>query len=145
MSDTFKACTLPWGIGTGGLTLTHSDTDVSPQCSVEFGALVVRPDPPYQDLWVRVEFVGAAFASAKPHRDDEELVDVTGYVIDPSPKGNVFAVYAARAPGPAHIRVRGQSAVTSRMDTTLLGLVSHAGQRRRKGTVVERMVQMARS
>ena len=92
VSDTFKACTLPWRIGTDGLTLRHSDTDVSPQCSVEFGALLVRPEPPYEELWVRVEFVGAAFASAKPHRDDEELVDVTGYVIDPRRKGKVFAV-----------------------------------------------------
>jgi hypothetical protein len=32
---------------------------------------------------VKVEFELAAFASAKPHRDDEKLADVSGYDIVP--------------------------------------------------------------
>ena len=83
MSETFHACTLPWSIWPWGLTLNHGDTDVLPECSVEFGVQVVRPSPPYEQLWVKVEFELAAFASAKPHRDDEGLSDVTGYDIVP--------------------------------------------------------------
>jgi hypothetical protein len=54
-----------------------------PECSVEFGAVLPRPTPPYEELWVKVEFELAAFASARPHRDDEDLADVSGYDIVP--------------------------------------------------------------
>jgi hypothetical protein len=54
-----------------------------PECSVEFGAVLARPTRPWVELWVRVEFELAAFATAKPHRDNEELADVTGYDIEP--------------------------------------------------------------
>lgn len=83
MSDTFYACTLPWEIWPWGIRLIHSDTDTVPECSVEFGGLVPRRTLPYQELWVKVEFQLAGFASAKPHRDDEELCDVSGYDIVP--------------------------------------------------------------
>jgi hypothetical protein len=46
--------------------------------------MVVRPTGPYEELWVKIEFELAAFASAKPHRDDEDLFDVTGYNIVPN-------------------------------------------------------------
>jgi hypothetical protein len=87
MSDKFHACTLPWSIGSWGLHLNHSDTDLLPECSVEFGAMMVRPAPPYEELWVRVEFELGAFASAIPHRDDEDLLDVSGYDIVPRRAG----------------------------------------------------------
>lgn len=83
MSDTFHVCTLPWAIWSWGIRLTHSDTDVLPECSVEFGAMLPRPTRPYEEVWVKVEFELAAFASAKPHRDDEDLADVSGYDIIP--------------------------------------------------------------
>lgn len=54
-----------------------------PECSVEFGAMLPRPTRPYEEVWVKVEFELAAFASAKPHRDDEDLADVSGYDIIP--------------------------------------------------------------
>jgi hypothetical protein len=65
---------------------------MTPECSVEFGALVVRPTRPDEELWVKVTFELAAFASAKPHRDDESLVTVSGYDIVPrrgEPEGGV--------------------------------------------------------
>jgi hypothetical protein len=83
MSDIFYACTLPWQIWPWGIRLTHSDTDTVQVCSVEFGATVPRPSVPYDQLWVKVEFELAGYAAAKPHRDDEELVDVSGYHIVP--------------------------------------------------------------
>jgi hypothetical protein len=83
MSNTFRVCTLPWAIWPWGIRLTHSDTDMRPECSVEFGAMLPRPTPPYEELWVKVEFELAAFASARPHRDDEDLDDVSGYDIVP--------------------------------------------------------------
>jgi hypothetical protein len=86
MSNTFRVCRLPWSIWPWGISLTHSDTDTRPECSVEFGGMLPRPTPPYEELWVRVEFESAAFASAKPHRDDEELAEVTGYDIVPRRK-----------------------------------------------------------
>jgi hypothetical protein len=91
MSDTFHACTLPWSIWPWGLTLTHSDSDELPECSVEFGAMIVRPTFPYEELWVRVDFAHAAFASTKPHRDDEDLVDVSAYHIVPKRRAGGYA------------------------------------------------------
>jgi hypothetical protein len=83
-NDTFYACSLPWRIWTWGLSLVHSDTDVSPECSVEFGTNVARRiKSAHESYWAKVEFQGAAFASAKPHRDDETLETVTGYDIVP--------------------------------------------------------------
>lgn len=64
----------PWGV-----TLTHADTDVLPMCSAEFGAIVARPTRPYGEFWVKVDFELAAFAAAKPRRDDEDTFDVSGY------------------------------------------------------------------
>ena len=96
MGDIFYACTLPWEIWPWGITLTHGDTDMVSECSVEFGvglALTIPPGADYplpgsvqgrrEGLWVRVDFELAAFASAKPHRDDEDLVTVSGYDIVP--------------------------------------------------------------
>ena len=81
VAATFSPCALPWSIWPWGLDLRHSDTDTSLECVVEFGAMVVRPAPPYEELWVAVEFHDAAYACAKPHKDDERIEDVTGYVI----------------------------------------------------------------
>jgi hypothetical protein len=83
MSDTFHACTLPWRIWPWGITLSHSDSDITPECSVEFGAMFVRPTLRYEELWTKVLFEEAAFASASPHRDDESVIDVSNYDIVP--------------------------------------------------------------
>jgi hypothetical protein len=91
MSDTFEACTLPWSIWPWGLTLTHTDTDVLPECSVEFGAMMPRSSPPYAEFWVKVDFELAAFASTKPHRDDEDLLSVSGYDIVPKKRAGGYA------------------------------------------------------
>lgn len=81
MANVFESCQLPWRIWPWGLDLAHSDTDLTPECSVEFGGMIAQPTLPYRALWVRVEFTLAAFVMAKPHRDDERLSDVTGYDI----------------------------------------------------------------
>lgn len=81
VTDTFEPCRVPWRVWPWGLDLSHSDTDVVPECSVEFGARVLHDGRDYGELWVVVEFELAGFASAKPHRDDEELADVSGYEI----------------------------------------------------------------
>jgi hypothetical protein len=44
---------------------------------------VARAEASYQEYWAKLDFHGAAFASAKPHRDDETLEIVTGYDIVP--------------------------------------------------------------
>lgn len=93
MPDIFSACNLPWSIWPWGLSLTHGDTDVLPECSVEFGVLIVQPTRPYRELWVRADFELAAFACAKPHRDDENLLGVTGYDIVPRRRGPGAATY----------------------------------------------------
>jgi hypothetical protein len=46
VSNTFNACTLPWRIWPWGITLTHGDTDVTPECSVEFGVQLALSIPP---------------------------------------------------------------------------------------------------
>jgi hypothetical protein len=83
MSDTFQVCTLPWRIWPWDVSLFHSYTDVSPECSVEFGVMVARPTRPYE-LWVKVDFEMAELVSAKPHADDEGVFDVSGYDISPT-------------------------------------------------------------
>ena len=83
MDNVFHACTLPWTVWPWGVDLHHADTDVVPECSMQFGAMIVRPSQPYEQLWIRVEFELAGFASAKPHRDDETLTEVSGYDIVP--------------------------------------------------------------
>ncbi|MCB9372237.1 MAG: hypothetical protein H6518_05595 [Microthrixaceae bacterium] len=65
------------------MTSSHSDTDVVPERSVEFGAQIARPQPPYEQNWVRLDFELAGLARARPHSDDERLGDVTGYDIVP--------------------------------------------------------------
>jgi hypothetical protein len=96
MRDSFRVCTLPWRIWPWGVRLTHSDTDMTPECSVEFGAMVVRPTCPYEELWVKVEFELAGFASAKPHRDDEDLFEVAGYNLVPNQAGEADGSWRLR-------------------------------------------------
>jgi hypothetical protein len=62
-----------------------------PECSVEFGTMMPRPTPPYEEFWVRLDFELAAFASTKPHRDDENLLNVSGYNIVPRARANDYA------------------------------------------------------
>lgn len=83
MADKFRACLLPWRVWPWGLTLTHSDTDTVPDCVVQFGALVARSDPPFESIWVRVDFELGGFARTTPHRDDEDLRAASGYDITP--------------------------------------------------------------
>lgn len=82
-ADIFDACRLPWRVWPWGVTSSHSDTDVVPERSVEFGAQIARPQPPYEQNWVRLDFELAGLARARPHSDDERLGDVTGYDIVP--------------------------------------------------------------
>lgn len=95
MADTFHACRLPWEVWPWGVTLSHSDTDVVPECSVEFGGHIVRPQPPYEQIWVRLDFELAGLARARPHRDDEDLGDVTGYDIVPRRRYRGVETYAS--------------------------------------------------
>lgn len=81
MPNVFRSCQLPWRIWPWGLALSHSDTDVAPECTVEFGGMFVQPTPPYRRLWIKTRFASSAYAMAKPRRDNENLSDVTGYDI----------------------------------------------------------------
>jgi len=64
-----------------------------PECSAEFGVMLPRPEPPYEEFWVRVDFELAAFASTKPHRDDENLLNVSGYDIVPRRRAGGYAAF----------------------------------------------------
>jgi hypothetical protein len=79
MKNRFKPCLLPWAIWPWGLSLSHSDTDVGPKCTVEFGAQVARPTPPFDQYWVRVVFAMADVVIARPKSDIADLADVTDY------------------------------------------------------------------
>jgi hypothetical protein len=63
---------------------------------MEFGAMVVRPTRPYKQVWVKVDFARAAFAAAKPRRDDENLSDVSGYDIVPQRRNGRYDSYERR-------------------------------------------------
>ena len=75
-----KACRVPWDISpSGALTLTHTETDVSPECSVVFGGGRLGEDGRI-DIRIEISFEHAWFARCGPKRDNDDITSI-GYEV----------------------------------------------------------------
>jgi hypothetical protein len=77
-------CLVPWAISPteSGVTLSHSESDVEPECTVVFGAGRLGEDGCTDSRRVEINFESCYFARVGPHSDTEGI-DALGYKIDP--------------------------------------------------------------
>jgi hypothetical protein len=77
-------CLVPWAISPSGsgVTLTHSESDVEPECTVVFVAGRLGQDDRTDIRHVEIVFNQCYHARVGPHSDSEG-VEALGYVIDP--------------------------------------------------------------
>lgn len=66
-----------------GITLTHTETDVEPECTVVFGAGRLLEDDRTDSRRVEITFKLCYYARVGPHSDNER-VEVLGYRIEPA-------------------------------------------------------------
>jgi hypothetical protein len=83
METILTPCRVPWAISPSmsGVTLSHSESDVEPVCTVVFGAGRIQEDGRTDSRHVEIEFKLCYYARVGPH-SDEEGVEVLGYTID---------------------------------------------------------------
>jgi hypothetical protein len=65
-----------------GVTLSHSESDVEPECTVVFGAGRLREDGRTDDRRVEINFELCYYARLGPHSDSEG-VEAVGYAVVP--------------------------------------------------------------
>jgi hypothetical protein len=77
-----KPCRMPWAVSpsTSGLTLTHCETDVSPECTIVFGAGRMRPGGGTDDRRVELAFEHAAWTRTGP-KDDNSGIESAGFEV----------------------------------------------------------------
>jgi hypothetical protein len=77
-------CRVPWAISPSmsGVTITHTETDVEPECTVVFGAGRFGEDGSTDSRRVEIVFKLCYYARVGPHSDSEG-VDSLGYMLDP--------------------------------------------------------------
>jgi hypothetical protein len=63
-----------------GVTLTHTETDVEPECTVVFGGGRLRDDDLLDDCRIELTFQSAYYARAGWH-DDDVGIEAIGYTI----------------------------------------------------------------
>lgn len=80
METVLKPCRVPWAISpsTSGLTLTHAETDVEPQCTVVLGGGRLQDDGRTDDRRIEIAFRECYFARTGP-LPDTVGVEVLGY------------------------------------------------------------------
>jgi hypothetical protein len=72
-------CRVPWTVSpSGGVSLQYEETDVAPNCIVTFPASRITLDGALDSRFVRLKFVGGAFAKAHWH-DDRSGLGSLGY------------------------------------------------------------------
>src|SRR5438477_12849739 len=78
-------CRVPWAISPSmsGVTLTHSESDVEPECIVLFGGGRLREDGRTDSRRIEITFNLCYYARLGPHSDREGVEEVLGYIIDP--------------------------------------------------------------
>ena len=82
METILTPCRVPWSISptTSGVTLTHSETSVEPECTVVLGAGRLRDDDRTDDRRIEITFRLCYYVRTCPHSDMEDIED-TGYRI----------------------------------------------------------------
>lgn len=90
MQTILTPCQVPWAISptTSGVTLTHSESDVEPECSVVLGAGRLTDDDRTDDRRIEITFNFCCFARVGPHSDDVGI-EAIGYRIEPTYDGEM--------------------------------------------------------
>src|SRR3954453_15224816 len=80
MKTLLTPCRVPWAISptTSGLTLTHTETDVAPECTVVLGGGRLQADGRTDDRRIELAFDRCYFARIGPHCDTEGI-EAIGY------------------------------------------------------------------
>ena len=83
VSTILTPCRVPWTISpsTSAVTLTHSESDVEPECTVVFGGGRITEDYHIDSRRIDVVFKMCYHARIGPH-DDSETIEAIGYKID---------------------------------------------------------------
>ena len=82
MKTVLVSCRVPWAISPSesGVTLTHIETDVKPECSVVFGGGRLREDGLTDDRRIEITFESCYYARTGPIPDTEG-VEALGYEV----------------------------------------------------------------
>lgn len=85
METILTACRVPWAISpsTSGVTLTHSESDVEPECTVVCGGGRLNKHCRVDSRRIEIEFSLCYFARLGLH-GDSETIEAIGYKIDPT-------------------------------------------------------------
>ena len=80
MDTILKPCRVPWAISpsTSGVTLTHHETDVEPECIVVLGGGRLQEDDRTDDRRIEIAFRDCYYARTAPHPDTAGI-EVLGY------------------------------------------------------------------
>lgn len=83
-------CSVPWAISpsSSGVTLTHSESDVEPECTVVFGGGHLNEDARVDSRRIEIQFSRCYYARLGYHRDTESIKAI-GYKIDPTYNGKM--------------------------------------------------------
>lgn len=84
MDTILTPCLVPWAISPtmSGVTLTHTETDVEPECIIVVGAGRLSEDGRTDSRRVEIVFKLCYYARVGPHSDTEG-VGALGYMIEP--------------------------------------------------------------
>lgn len=87
-------CKVPWSISrsTSGLTLTHCESDVAPECSVVLGGGRLQPDGTTDDRRIEIIFEYAYYSRNGPLADDAGVKSL-GYEIVDGYNSTILADY----------------------------------------------------
>jgi hypothetical protein len=82
MRTLLTPCRVPWSISpsTSGLTLTHTEPDVSPECTVVLGGGRLQEDGRTDDRRIEITFDCCYFTRTGPH-SDLEGIESLGYEV----------------------------------------------------------------
>lgn len=80
MAVILKPCRVPWEVSRSmsGLTLTHTETGISPECSVVFGGGRLGDGGLTDTRRIEISFEGAWFARCGPKLDNDDITSI-GY------------------------------------------------------------------
>jgi len=82
MTVVMKPCKVPWSVSPtmSGLTLTHMETDVAPECSIVFGGGRMDPNGLTDMRRIELQFVTASHVRAATKHDDDDI-EASGFHI----------------------------------------------------------------
>lgn len=97
MDTILVPCRVPWAISPSmsGLTLTHCETDVEPECKVVCGGGRLTDDDRTDDRRIEIAFSMCHYARLGPH-DDSVGVEAIGYRVEGEYEGDVRQYLAWR-------------------------------------------------